>query len=83
MTIYAYTPQSASLSLIRIKQEAKGYGRSPLDFTRSDFAAAAEAFGAVGERVGDAGGLAAALHAETGEIALMPSPGGFRNPAVR
>ena len=27
--------------------------------------------------------LAAALHAETGEIALMPSPGGFRNPAVR
>src|SRR5215472_11778872 len=24
--------------------------------------------------------LAAALHAETGEVALMPSPGGFRTP---
>ena len=24
--------------------------------------------------------LASALHAETGEIALMPSPGGFRTP---
>jgi acetolactate synthase-1/2/3 large subunit len=53
----------ASLSLIRIKQEAKGYRRSPLDFTRTDFVAAAEAFGAVGVRVDDADGLAAALHA--------------------
>ena len=53
----------ASLSLIRIKQEAKGYVRSPLDFTRTGFAAAAESFGAVGARVDDAGGLVAALRA--------------------
>jgi acetolactate synthase-1/2/3 large subunit len=53
----------ASLSLIRIKQEAKGRERSPLDFTRSDFAAAAAAFGAVGARVDDVAGLVAALRA--------------------
>ena len=55
----------ASLSLIRIKQEAKGHTRSPLDFSRSDFAAAAEAFGATGVRAGDAAGLAAELRAAT------------------
>jgi len=53
----------ASLSLIRIKQEAKGRDRSPLDFTRSDFASAAESFGAVGARVDDVDGLVAALRA--------------------
>jgi acetolactate synthase-1/2/3 large subunit len=53
----------ASLSLIRIKQEARGYARSPLDFTRSDLAAAAESFGAVGARVDDVDGLVAALQA--------------------
>jgi acetolactate synthase I/II/III large subunit len=53
----------ASLSLIRIKQEAKGHERSPLDFTRSDFASAAESFGAVGARVDDVDGLVAALRA--------------------
>jgi acetolactate synthase-1/2/3 large subunit len=53
----------ASLSLIRIKQEAKGYQRFPLDFSRSDFASAAESFGAVGARVDDVDGLLAALEA--------------------
>lgn len=38
----------ASLSLIRIKHEANGYRRDPLDFGPIDFAAVASGFGAVG-----------------------------------
>jgi hypothetical protein len=49
---------------------SSGAGRLParLDATRTGLHQVAEHI------------LAAALHAETGEIALMPSPGGFRTP---
>jgi acetolactate synthase-1/2/3 large subunit len=51
----------SSLSLIRIKQEAKGFARRPLDFGPTDFAALAAALGVAGTVVADAGELAAAL----------------------
>lgn len=53
----------ASLSLIRIKQEARGYDRAPLDFERSRFDRLAEALGAAGTSVADAGQLRAAVRA--------------------
>jgi acetolactate synthase-1/2/3 large subunit len=53
----------SSLSLIRIKQEAKGFTRRPLDFGPTDFAALAGALGAAGEVVEDAAALRAALAA--------------------
>jgi acetolactate synthase-1/2/3 large subunit len=51
----------ASLSLIRIKQEAKGFARHPLDFGPIDFAALARSLGVAGAVVSDAEQLRAAL----------------------
>jgi acetolactate synthase-1/2/3 large subunit len=51
----------ASLSLIRIKQEAKGYTRRPLSFGRTDFAGLATAYGARGAHVETADQLRAAV----------------------
>ena len=48
----------ASLSLIRIKHEAKGHDRPPLDFGPVDFAALAGALGAPAATVDDDGGCA-------------------------
>ena len=45
----------SSLSLIRIKQEARGYTRSPLSFGPTDFAALAEAYGVRGVHARHAG----------------------------
>lgn len=53
----------SSLSLIRIKQEAKGFTRRPLDFGPTDFAILAASFGAAGAVVEDADELRAALAA--------------------
>jgi len=50
---------------------ASGAGRLPAQLT-----ATRDGLHQVAEHI-----LAAALHAETGEIALMPSPGGFRTPS--
>jgi acetolactate synthase-1/2/3 large subunit len=51
----------SSLSLIRIKQEAKGYRRRPLDFGPVDYAALARSTGATGVAVDEVNALRAAL----------------------
>jgi acetolactate synthase-1/2/3 large subunit len=51
----------ASLSLIRIKHEANGRPRAPLDFTASRFDVVAEGLGVRGARVSDVEQLRAAL----------------------
>jgi len=51
----------SSLSLIRIKQEAKGYTRSPLDFGLTRFAPIARGLGVHGVEVDDEAGLRLAL----------------------
>lgn len=53
----------SSLSLIRIKHEAKGYDRRQLDFGPIDFARVAEGLGAHGHVVADEGELRAAARA--------------------
>jgi acetolactate synthase-1/2/3 large subunit len=53
----------ASLSLIRIKHEANGRPRAPLDFTRSRFDLVAAGLGLRGARASDPGELRAALAA--------------------
>jgi acetolactate synthase-1/2/3 large subunit len=51
----------ASLSLIRIKHEANGYGREPLDFSSIDFATVARGFNVTGTTVTTATELQDAL----------------------
>ena len=51
----------ASLSLIRIKHEAKGHDRSPLDLAPVSFAAVAAGFGVASWTVDDEGVLREAL----------------------
>jgi acetolactate synthase-1/2/3 large subunit len=53
----------AGLSLIRIKQEAKGYTRRPLSFGRTDFAQLATAHGVRGVTATTADDLRAAIRA--------------------
>jgi acetolactate synthase-1/2/3 large subunit len=53
----------AGLGLIRIKHEARGFGRAPLDFERTRFDLLATGLGVIGRRVDDLTALAAETRA--------------------